>query len=788
MHRQLLAEYEQSRIDTAQRNGAGDCRSARLRRSGPSICRLMLVVALIAGIGIFTDRLNSSGSISKSLVAAEKAPEKPESAAPGTAPEAKKGLPPLQETDDVTEPFTPKTPPTPEEIKKVESAAWYMAGRLLEARNDFSGALSSYKKAAELNPRSIEIYRSLIPLAYSLNQPNEALKYAMIAVELDPDDYQLMHRLSAQLASEQKIPDAVKILEKAMQSKRLERDSADFVNISRDLAFLYEQTQQIDLAADRYETVFDALSNPLKYHLDSEQRDILLKDALQTYEHIGEVFLKAKRTELAIAAFNKAGDASGKKPSNLHYNLAQVYRQSQKPEEALAELDKYFSAQLQSKGKEAYQLLAGLLAELNRSAELIPELESLIEKDPFNQSLQHFLAAQYVNAGKLAEAETLYKKSLKEDTSDSESFAGLAGVYRRQQKPDELLAVLSKAIQSREGQELLQSELAEIVKDSAMLDSLFQAGLDAARAEEPSLDFGGSLILAELASEAKRTENAIEFYRYAIQARSDRAAVLYEKLGNYLLQAEEYAEAAKVFQEALNDPSLSSVRTSFQYQLSRALEMNGQTEEALAAILAAQKDIPDHPLLKFQEGWIHYHARQWDQAIPIFEKVISQFPDQKQYIRPAQMSLSNIFVQQGDLRKGEEVLEKIYAEEPDDPSVNNDLGYLYADQGKNLEQAEQMIRKAVASDPDNAAYLDSLGWVLFKLGKYDEAFAHLEKAASLPGGGDATIWEHLGDCQSKLGKEEEAKTSWQKALDDAQKDTPPDDKLLQRLKEKLPAA
>ncbi|MDA1213896.1 MAG: tetratricopeptide repeat protein, partial [Planctomycetota bacterium] len=109
------------------------------------------------------------------LEAADKAPEKPAEAV--SAPQSAKGLPPLQDADDVVDPFVPKTPRTEEEIKKIESAGWYMAGRVLEARNDFTGALAAYKKAADLNPRSVEVYRSLIPLAYSLNQPNEALKY-----------------------------------------------------------------------------------------------------------------------------------------------------------------------------------------------------------------------------------------------------------------------------------------------------------------------------------------------------------------------------------------------------------------------------------------------------------------------------------------------------------------------------------------------------------------------------------------------------------------------------------
>ena len=85
--------------------------------------------------------------------------------------------------------------------------------------------------------------------------------------------------------------------------------------------------------------------------------------------------------------------------------------------------------------------------------------------------------------------------------------------------------------------------------------------------------------------------------------------------------------------------------------------------------------------------------------------------------------------------------------------MNNDLGYLYAEQGKNLEKAESMIRKAVQEEPDKPAYLDSLGWVLFKRGKAEGgpgAAPEGRRAAEGRGeeGGappDATIREHLGD-------------------------------------------
>jgi Flp pilus assembly protein TadD len=125
----------------------------------------------------------------------------------------------------------------------------------------------------------------------------------------------------------------------------------------------------------------------------------------------------------------------------------------------------------------------------------------------------------------------------------------------------------------------------------------------------------------------------------------------------------------------------------------------------------------------------------------------------------------------------------IFARTPDEAGINNDLGYLYADQGKNLEKAEAMIRKAVAEEPDNYAYLDSLGWVLFKRGKFQEARIPLERAQSDPRQ-DATIPDHLGDVYFQLQELPKARAAWERALKIANESKPPDKKLGE-IKKKL---
>ena len=69
----------------------------------------------------------------------------------------------------------------------------------------------------------------------------------------------------------------------------------------------------------------------------------------------------------------------------------------------------------------------------------------------------------------------------------------------------------------------------------------------------------------------------------------------------------------------------------------------------------------------------------------------------RSYARACRSFTSN----RGDYGKGEAQLELLLQRNPDEPGPNNDLGYLYAEQGKNLEKAESMIRKALQEDPDS---------------------------------------------------------------------------------------
>lgn len=702
----------------------------------------------------------------------------------------------IQELEDPVEPLVPRQPRTSEESARVDALAWFATGRILQHRGKFPAALEAYEKAVERDPTALGVYRALIPLAIDLRRNDDAVKWALKATELSPGDQQFLMQAAALLINREDVSGAIRVLERASKAPDIDKHSAQYVNIMRDLAILCQVAGRNAEAAIGFEVVFDALVNPDSYKLNFKMRAELQSNPATSFEKMGQVFLDAKKTDLALAAFRKVLESKkgGAAAAGVIFHLAQAHLQADQAEEALEEIQKYIASQRQSKGRAPYELLAEILAKLGKSDELIPRLETAAEQDARNSFLQFYLADQYAAAGRLDDAEALYKQTL-EFAGEVSGHLGLAGVYRREHRPADWLESVSHACtDTNDLKGFAKASAAEFKAVAA--DEKLQTGLlklaEQALEEDPApIEFSAGYVLANVAADAKRSELAEKLYRHLLTLRKDLAPQLYEELGAHLVEVKKLAEAAKLFQEAADDPDLADNRANFLFLLSQPLELQGDTKGALEAITTAQELIPNNPLLMYQEAWVYYHARQFEQAIERMEKVIAEFPQPqvKPIIRRAQYSLSNIYVLQGDVPKGESILEEIYADDPDDTSVNNDLGYLYADQGKNLEQAEQMIRKALAAEPENGAYLDSLGWVLFKREKYDEALPYLEQAVkNSPGAGDETLYEHLGDVLERLQQKPKALGAWKKSLEYAEKAQHPDQKLIDRVKEKVAAA
>jgi tetratricopeptide (TPR) repeat protein len=726
-------------------------------------------------------------------------PKPPRPAATATHPRAVV----TDQSGEPVEPFKPAKPESAQEKTHKEALSWFMSGRLKQAESKFTEALSDYQMAIKLDPNAVEVYRALVPLAFALSETDKGLQYAQKAIELDPQDLDILRMLAEQLHEQQQLGKAAEYLSRAANSSKLKKDTSTYVLLQLQLAALYmEMTRQekgnveqslIDKAADAYIVVLDARRNPTKYNLDFQTRAALERQPLARYELMGDVLMLAKRTAQAIQSFEEAAKANHSHPGSLNFSLAQAYFQAKQYEPALKSLQIYLDAQLQGKGRQPYELLGKILKATGKGSELLPRIEDLAKTDARNATLQYFLADQYVAAGRLKDAEALIRRVMKE-SGDAEGYVSLAVIYRKENKPAELLEALAKGLKGQRGTNRLDQLLAQIQEDGSLVDGLIAAGRKLNADDKSKLDFFAAYLVGRLAGRAQKMDAAVEFYSQAMNARHELQGQLADELAKQLMLVKRYQQAIDVLKKVVAEPLFpggtegEKLKLELYLLLSRAQELGGKTQDSLASIREAEKIESDEPELYYWEAWVYSHSHQWSEATRRYEELIKKYATHKEFVRRCQFSLSNCYVQKGDVAKGEKILETVLAEQPDDPSVNNDLGYLYADQGKNLPRAESMIRIALKSEPDNVAYLDSLGWVLLKLGRVEEARTFLQKAVASPGGSDGTIWEHLGDCYDRLKKHGEAVDAWKKALKDAQADSYPDTKLIERLKEKLKAS
>ncbi len=131
-----------------------------------------------------------------------------------------------------------------------------------------------------------------------------------------------------------------------------------------------------------------------------------------------------------------------------------------------------------------------------------------------------------------------------------------------------------------------------------------------------------------------------------------------------------------------------------------------------------------------------------------------------------------------DLDTMEKDLRAVVKTKPDHAHAFNALGYSFADRGIRLNEAYELIQKALSLSPDDPFIQDSLGWVQFKMGREVEALATLEKAHTVRP--DPEIAAHLGEVMWSLGKRSEAIVIWENALKES-----PGNPVLKTVMERL---
>ncbi|MFM7149570.1 MAG: tetratricopeptide repeat protein [Gemmataceae bacterium] len=351
------------------------------------------------------------------------------------------------------------------------------------------------------------------------------------------------------------------------------------------------------------------------------------------------------------------------------------------------------------------------------------------------------------------------------------------------------------ALNNLTGADAIRGTMKELLANAEGTKKLLAVAVGISKEKPMPLNRNATLLLANVAEKLKDVETSITFYRLSAQLSkkilSQRGmAEAYVGLIQVLEDNKRFNESEKVCKEFLDlegeeNESVERMKPLVMRSMILAIAKQGAVDRALGMVDNLIKSDPRNWLHSALKAQVLREADKLGEASKVFLDVIDRIQkdprlekeDKDEYTDRYRYFLTGIFIDNGEVEKAVEQLKLLLAREPNNPTYNNDLGYIWADHGMNLAEAEKLIRKAIEeerklkkenkieSDQDNAAYLDSLGWVLFKQGKLKEAREQLLLATGQREGQNIEIFDHLADIQMALGEKAEAIATWKKALE-----------------------
>ena len=343
------------------------------------------------------------------------------------------------------------------------------------------------------------------------------------------------------------------------------------------------------------------------------------------------------------------------------------------------------------------------------------------------------------------------------------------------------------------GDDVIRGQLLALLDDMPGTKKLVSAAAKMVTGMDQPFNINATYILATAARAAKDVESSEKFYRLqADQAKkvdnSQKMVNAYASLSDLFLENKKYAECEKVSQELLEVLG-DRAPIAFCERVALAMVRQGHFDEATKFANGIIRKAKGKWRAKGILGLVQREAGQSEEAAKTYEDILEAVKKEKgikadelkEYTHRYRYILSGVYMDLDNVEKAAEHLKALLEDKPDDPTFNNDLGYIWADHDMNLDEAEKMIRKALdedrkqrrkddpeikpEDDKDNAAYLDSLAWVLFRKKKPKEALPFLEQAVKEEEGKHIEIFDHLAQVHLALGDKAKAIEAWKKGLE-----------------------
>jgi tetratricopeptide (TPR) repeat protein len=591
--------------------------------------------------------------------------------------------------------------------------AHILLGNTLGGYQDLDKALAQMEEAIRLDPTRAGTHMQLAIVQQAMGKKEDAEAAFKKAISLDPKWIGGHMALGSFYLSIGRLADARTELDAALalDPNHLGANRAKAV-----LAFV--AGRPVDAEA------------PLKRLAD-------LSNAIEPQLSLGDYYFATGKLNEAIAILERLS-----KDSRNHLavmpRLVRAYASSGNRKAARALVDRLLKENPENHAMRA--LDSQLLLDEGRRENALASAQAAVKGDPASAVSQFTLGKAYAAVGDRSGAETAFREVLKINPRAAPAQVELS-LLQIAEKGDGAVRRAEEAVAAQPGNPdaklaLIRSLLAsgDLVRAESEINLLQSRRPSAAGYVQ-----AGGLALArnDLARAKVEFTKALELSPDSIEALAGQLAVdLRERNGT--------AARGRLAQRLSADKPpvellLLAGRTYF------ALNDLKETEAILRrAIELEPSSLPAYSML----GQTYLRLNRLDEARAEFDRLAAR------QSRPvgALTASGTILQAQGRVQEARERFERVIGIDPGAAVAANNLAWIYADSGQNLDKAVQLAQSALERLPDVPDVLDTLAWAYYKSNTPALAIRPLTRCIAVaPGAAAAGCHYHLGLVHAKLG-------------------------------------
>ena len=366
---------------------------------------------------------------------------------------------------------------------------------------------------------------------------------------------------------------------------------------------------------------------------------------------------------------------------------------------------------------EGWSLLSQIYMLDKKDAEAERTLSKAISINAELPSVHRNQARLLLKRSKPTEALERAKSGYDRSVEDPESWLVLAACLGANQRDQQALALVERALQARPNNaEALANRALIRLRAKDNIGAISDAQMAVSLKPHLSQIWG---LLGALHYQSKSLPSAIEALKRAHEL--DPLNVNYMvDLGEFLRQDQRIEESIAILEEATEKAPENATAW---INLGTALQQDNKIENAQAAYKKALAINPNLAEVCNNQGSIAKDNKEWESARKYFEQAITIKPD----LAEAHSNLGITLQELGRLEEAEASYRKAIAIKPDFEEAHSNLGNTLKELGR-LEEAEASYSKAIAIKPDFEEAHSNLGITLHELGRLEEAFNSVIKS------------------------------------------------------------